>query len=365
MRGVALTLLAVLLLGGVAHGVGWMWLTAAMTVGFSDWVAQQRARGWEVEHGLPKRGGWPFAARLTVPGVRIAGWTAALPQGFVWEAGQVDLSIAPPRINQMMMAASGPQLLRTSAFSVPYTAARLEARVPLDNAPPGPPPPGLPPHGPPPGPPPVGMEFTIEALRADTRDGPLTIGQLHARLAPGRENGEPALILRLDTRQVGLPPLPQLTALGREVESASMDAVLVGPPTLPLPLTPRDRVENFRDNASRLELRSLALRWGPLASDLRMVLRLDAALQPVGSGVLRLERPVEMVAALAETGVIPPRSAMTAGAVLGMVARAPEAGGAPQVEVPVGIADGTITLASIPLLRLRPIVWPGEALHLR
>jgi hypothetical protein len=72
-----------------------------------------------------------------------------------------------------------------------------------------------------------------------------------------------------------------------------------------------------------------------------------------------------MVAVLAEAGVIPQRSATTAGAVLGMVARAPQGGGPPRVEVPVGISDGTITLASIPLLRLRPIIWPGEAVLLR
>jgi hypothetical protein len=293
-----------------------------------------------------------------VPGIRIAGWTAALPQGFVWEAGQVELSIAPPRMNRLVIAASGPQRIRTGAISVPYTATRLEAIVPLDHGapPPGPPPRETPPHV---------AEFFLEALRAETRDGPLTAEHVHARGTPGRENGEPALTLRINARHVSLPPLPELAAVGRDVQNASIDVALVGPPPAPLPLTPRDRAEAFRANGSRLDLRSLALRWGPLTGELSMELRLDAALQPVGNGLLRLERPAEMVASLAAAGMIPPRSAVTAGAVLAMVARAPEGGGPPQVEVPVGIAAGTITLVSIPLLRLRPIVWPGEAPHLR
>lgn len=348
MRGVAMTLLGAVVLAGVVLGVGWVWLTGAMTVSFSDWVAQQRARGWEVEHGLPARAGWPFAARLTVPGVRVVGWTAAMPRGFVWEAQQVDLTIAPLRMNRLVLAASGQQSIRAGTISVPYTAARLEANVALDG-----------------GPPTQGMVFTLEGLRAETREGPLTAAHVQARVAPGSENGEPALILQVDTRQVRLPPFPALADIGRDVENASIDALLSGPPPSPLPLTPRERAETFRDNGGRLDLRSVALRWGPLAGELRMVLRLDAALQPEGHGLLTLERPAEMVATLAAIGMIPPRSAMTAGAVLGMVARVPDGGGAPQVEVPVGIIDGTITLASIPLLRLRPIIWPGEAMHLR
>ncbi len=341
-------MLTVLGLAVAAHGLGWLWLTGAITVSFSDWVAQQRARGWEVEHALPARGGWPFTARLTVPGIRIAGWTGGVPQGFVWEAERLDLAIAPPRLDRLMLAARGAQRITAGAVSVPYTAERVQAVVALDA-----------------GPLPRPAELTLEGLRAATPDGPLNAERIHARLAPGGAEGEPGLGLRVEARQVSLPPWPEVAAFGPDLALAALEAVLVGPPPPPLPMTPRERAEVWRANGTTLDLRAATLRWGPLVGELRMALRLDAALQPVGTGQLSVERPGEMVAALAAVGAIPARTAMTAAAVLGMIARVPEAGGAPRVEAPVGIEGGALTLAGIPMLRLRPIVWPGEAAHPR
>ena len=52
-----LLLLAPLLL---AHGLAWRWMTAVLAEGFTDWTTLRRAQGWEIEHDLPSRGGWPF-----------------------------------------------------------------------------------------------------------------------------------------------------------------------------------------------------------------------------------------------------------------------------------------------------------------
>ncbi len=344
LRGVALTLLGVVLLGGAVHGLAWLWLTGVMTVAFSDWVTQQRARGWEVDHDLPVRGGWPFAARLSVPDVHIAGWSPTLPQGFVWEAGRVDVTIAPPRIDQLVITAEGPQRIASGALSIPYAASRLRAVLPFDQGPAARP-----------------AKLVVEGLRAETPEGLLTAGRVDARVASGGADGEPNLGLRIEARQLGLPPLPQLAAFGRQVESAALDAVLSGPPPPSLPMTPRERAEAWRAGGGTLDLQSATLRWGPLVGEMTMVLRLDAALQPVGNGRVMLERPGEVIASLAAAGAVDPRAAMTAQAVLGMVARPPEGGGAPRVDVPVGIAGGVVSLARIPLLRLQPVTWPAEA----
>lgn len=348
LRGAGLTLLGILLLGGAAHALAWQWLTGVMTVAFSDWVAQQRANGWDVEHDMPARDGWPFAARLTVPEVRIAGWSPTLPQGFVWEARQLNLAIAPPRIGLLVITAEGPQRIRSGALSIPYTATLLQVALPIDR-----------------GPPSRLAALTLQGLRAETPDGPLTAARVDARAMPGMTEGEPNLALHIDARQVHLPPMAGLAAFGRDVERASLDAVLTGPPPPPLPMTPRERAEAWHASGATLDLREVALRWGPLAGELRMALRLDAALQPVGSGTLALERPAAVVASLAAVGVIAPRAATTAQVMLGMIARVPEGGGAPHVSVPIGIEDGAVTLARIPLLRLRPINWPGSLPHLR
>ncbi|MEO3471211.1 DUF2125 domain-containing protein [Roseomonas sp. CAU 1739] len=348
LRGAGLTLLGILLLGGAGHALAWQWLTGAMTVAFSDWVAQQRANGWEVEHATPARDGWPFAARLTVPEIRIAGWSPALPQGFVWEARRLNLAIAPPRIDRLVITAEGEQRIRVGALTIPYAAALLRVAVPIDR-----------------GPPARMAELTLHGLRAETPAGPLTAARVEASAMPGMAEGEPGLALRVDARQVTLPPMPDLSAFGRDVERASLDAVLTGPPPPPLPMTPRERAEAWHAASATLDLREVALRWGPLAGALTMALRLDAALQPVGDGTLRLERPAEAVGSLAGAGMIGPRTAATAQAVLGMMTRVPEGGGAPRVEVPVGIDSGAITVARIPLLRLRPIVWPETVVNLR
>jgi hypothetical protein len=317
-----------------------------MTVAFSDWVAQQRARGWQVEHGLPSRGGWPFAARVSVPGIRIAGWTPALPRGFVWEAGQLDLTITTPRLDRLVLAAQGRQMISGGALSVPFSAARLEAVAILG-----------------PGPQPV--EFLLDGLHAQLPDGALTARSLRGVLLPGGRDAEPSLGLQVEARQVGLPALPAVAAFGRDVEHAALDAVLTGPPPPPLPLSPRERAEAWRAGGAVLDLRRVALRWGALAGDLRMALQLDAALQPVGSGALAVDDPSAALAALAAARIIAPNAAAAAGAVVAMVARTPRDGGPPRVELPVAMANGTVTVARIPVAQLRPIDWTSEPPPLR
>ncbi|WP_198378502.1 DUF2125 domain-containing protein, partial [Neoroseomonas rubea] len=154
----ALLLLAVLLAG---HGLAWRFVTGAMAVGFSDWVAQRRAEGWTVEHGVPTRGGWPLTARLAVPEVAVAGATASLPQGFAWTAGALDLTVAPPRLDRLVVAPRGAQMLRLGATEIPYAADRIDLVLPLE-----------------PGPGPRAAALAVARLRAVTPEGPLAVQAL-------------------------------------------------------------------------------------------------------------------------------------------------------------------------------------------
>lgn len=340
LRGVGWTLFTVLALVVLVHAGGWLWLTGMLTVGFSDWVAQQRARGWEVQHGLPERAGWPFAARLAVPDVRIAGWSPLAPQGFTWDTARLDLALAPPRLTHLAVSAEGPQQLRMGILAIPYTAQRLRAIVPLD------------PNGPP-----QPTEFLVEGLRAMAPDGPMTAARIAATLAPGQAGEEAGLRLHLAATRLGLPPTRPPHPFGETIEAVTADAVLLGPPSWPIPMSPAERAEAWRDAGGRVELRDAALRWGPLAGTLRMTLRLDAALQPVGSGRLVLERPAEALDALGAAGLVDPRGAAGVQVMLALMTRVPEGGSTPQVEMPVSVERGTILLARIPVLRLPPIMW--------
>ncbi|MBR0649157.1 DUF2125 domain-containing protein [Roseomonas terrae] len=348
LRGVGFTLLSVLVLAGLAHGLAWFWLTGVMTVALSDWVTLQRARGWDVEHELPQRAGWPFSARLVVPGVRIAGWTPTLPQGFVWDAERVELSIGPPRIDRLLIAASGQQRIASGGVTVPYTAARLELLLPLDQR-----------GGQRP------AELLLQGLQAMTPSGPLAAERIEARATPGSPLNEPGLGLWIEAWRMTLPPVPDAAAFGRQIAHASIDARLTGLPPPPVPLSPRDMAQAWRAGGGALDLRELSLRWGPLAGTLRAVLRLDAALQPAGSGDLVLEQPAAAVAALAGAGMIESGTATAAQAVLGMMARPPADGGTPRVDVPFGVEGGVVTVARFPLLRLRPLVWPEQVPYQR
>ncbi len=344
MRGVGMTVLALLALGAGAHTLVWLWLTGSLTVGFSDWVAQQRARGWDVEHALPRRAGWPFAARLVVPDFRVTGAARVVPQGFAWEAGHIALDLTPRHPERLSLTAEGPQRLRIGATSIPYTAEWLQVLMPLDPA--------------------MGSrptEFRLEGLRASAPDGPVTAARVLALATPGGADDDAGLRLHLTASRIVLPPGQDAHPFGRVVESATADAVLSGPPPSPIPMTVREQAEAWRDGGGRIDLQEVALRWGPLAGALRMTLRLDAALQPQGSGRLVLERPSEALGAVAAAGMIDPRAATGAQTMLALVARVPEQGGPPQVDVPVALERGTVSVARIPLVRLGPLVWPRTA----
>lgn len=339
-RGIGLTLLALLGLGAGAHALAWHWITDAIAAGLADWAARQRAMGWTVAHGPPVRGGWPLEARIEVPAVTLAGWSPALPRGFTWEAARVRLSIAPPRLDSLVIAAAGAQRLRLGATVVPFTADRLRAVAPLD-----------------PAAPPGSGEFLAEGLVAVLPGGPVAVARIAAILAPRPHDG--ALMLAAQAEDILVPSAPAVAAFGPRIAQARLEAAMTGPPPPPGPAA--RAAAAWREGGGAIEIGGMALRWGPLAAEAQGILRLDAALQPAGEGLLVLERPQEALAALVEAGLVPRREAAAAQAVLALTTRVPAGGGAPRVEVPVTIANGTLAVARIPLLRFAPLAWPGAA----
>lgn len=345
--------LAVLL---VAHGLAWHWMTGVIAVGFSDWTTMRRAQGWEVEHGLPRRGGWPFAARLTVPGLRIAGRSAAFPDGFELDASRVVLRVAPPRLDRLVLTTPDELRLRLGDTDILLGAERLEAALLLE--------PGLPPRM---------MDLLAERLRALTPDGPFEAERVAATLSARGGAGEPdpPVVLDAAAQGVTLPPAPAspaLAAFGRHVEQVRLHATLTSPLLLQgawPAYGPTAAAAAWRDAGGAVELRRVALRWGTLVGEGEMRLALDPALQPAGAGTLRLSDAPAALESMAAAGVITRGAARTAQGLATLMARVPEGGGAPQVELPVTIAGGTVTLARVPLLRLAPFVWPDAGVPQR
>jgi hypothetical protein len=343
-RRAVLGVLTVAMIAAVVHGLAWHWATGAMAVGMSDWVTQRRAEGWNIEHGAPRRGGWPFAARLAMDDVRIETPARAGRAGFAHQAGRLVLQIAPPQPDRLGILFEGPQRLRLGDAAIPFAADRLALAVPLVAGPS---------HA---------VALDIAALEALLPGGPLRLRAARIVLtkgAPPPRGAEAEAVLGITMQAEGLiPPASALTAaLGREIEQLSIEALLAGTPPLPGP--PVVMAAAWRDAGGVVEVPALALRWGPLEGDARLSLALDAALQPRGRGSVRLAGAPAALEALAGAGLIDGNAARAGQAVVALLGRTPPEGGPPRVELPVALADGTLTVARVPLLRLAPIAWPA------
>jgi hypothetical protein len=344
--GLWIVVLVLVLLAG--HALYWRWATQRLDQGFLTWAADRRAHGWVVRAGEPGRGGWPLAASLTVPGLHVEGGQSDIPDGFAWDAERVRLSVQLLQPRSLAIAAEGAQRLRLSNLpEIPYTADRLHADIPLE--------PGVPAHV---------ADIVARDLRAGMPAGKeatsgLTIGllQVHGEVRPAAPQGEPALAFTTSAEAIGLPP-DFRWALGSRISSLSINGALNGP----LPRVPglARRATAWRDGGGSLEIQRLALGWGPLGLTGSATLALDMRLQPMGTGTARIVGYAETLDALAASGAITRQAAMAAKALAGLIARTPEDGGKPQIEVPLTLQDRTLSIRQIPLARIPELLWPPE-----
>ncbi|ONG50249.1 hypothetical protein BKE38_18770 [Pseudoroseomonas deserti] len=328
-RGGRLLLGLVLLLAvlGGGHYALWSFLLGRMEQGLDQWTALRRAQGWEIAHAPPRRGGWPFAARLTLADWRIAG-----PQGLAWQADALDAELRPTALDRLVLRPQGRQALRLGATTLPFTAEDLQATLALSaDAPPD------------------RASLDGRGLRLGPADAAVVIDRLSGELAtPGP--AETGLTLALE----GVV-LPLQTPLGPRIESATLDAALNGAP--PVSGTPAERAARWRDAGGALELRGLTLRWSEIAASAAATFALDANLQPVGAGTLRLANAPRLLDALVQAGMVPQRSAGMARAILPLMQRPDPNGGAPQLEVPVSLENRAISVARLNLGRIPAIEW--------
>jgi len=342
LRGLAGTALLLLLLAA-GHALLWRWMGMQLEAGFRDWAAQRRAQGWRVAHAAPARGGWPFAATLTLPQFRLEGGGATLPGGVDWQAEALLLRLAPPRLDRLVVEMPGRHRLRIGPLDTPFAADRLAATLPLEAG-------VLPREARLEG---EGLRFGTPAGAAEARSA-----QLEVETRMTAIEGEPAVSLRLSADGILLPESagPAFGVLGRSVAAALLDLALTGP--LPPGRGVAAKAEAWRDGGGTVELRALELRWGPVAATGTATLTLDEALQPMGAGTLRLAGGAEALAAAAQAGMLTRQAAGTARGVLRLLSRTPAEGGPPQLEVPLTLEGRRLAAARIPLAVLPAWTWP-------
>lgn len=319
--------LAAVLLLGLGQVLLWRWMTGQVEAGFGAWVAARRAEGWVVEHGAPVRGGWPLAARLRVPDLRLASGEAE------WRMAAMDLAVALLRPQRLEVGLAGEHRLRLGGAAWPATAERLTVSLPVERR-------ALP------------SEAAIEG--GGLRVGGFAVSGLRLDLETHEAagEGEPGLALRGGLDGLDLPdPVP---GLGGRLERAGLDAALTGP--LP-PGASRAQAAAWRDGGGTLALRRLDLAWGPVAAALQATLSLDQALQPMGAGTLRLTGAAAALDALVAAGVVAPRGAGMARMMVGMLGRVPPEGGPPRIEVPVTLEQQRLGIAGMAVGRIGAWSW--------
>ncbi|MFC7477186.1 DUF2125 domain-containing protein [Dankookia sp. GCM10030260] len=346
LRGLlGLALLAALLAAG--HALLWRWMGGQLEAGFQDWTAQRRALGWRVEHAAPVRGGWPFAATLTLPRFRLEGGGATLPGGIDWQAEALVLRLAPPRLDRLAVEMPGRHRLRLGDWDLPFAADRLAATLPLEA--------GVLPR-----------EARLEAgrLRLGTPAGAVELrtARLEVETRMTAIEGEPAVTLRVAAGEVLLPPgegsalAPAVAVLGRGMTEAMLDLVLGGP--MPPGRGPAAKAEAWRDGGGTLALQGLALRWGPLAASGTATLTLDEDLQPMGAGTLRVAGAGEALQAAAQAGLLGRSAAATGRTVLRLLSRTPAAGGPAELDLPLTLENRVLAAARVRLAQLPEWHWP-------
>ena len=114
-----------------AHGALWWWLTGQMAQHVAAAIAAPPMPGWQASGAVARRGGWPLAATVEVPGLVL---TAPMAPGEVlrWQAGRLVVAIELAHPRTLVLALDGAQLVQLGgAPAVPVRAAVMRALAPL------------------------------------------------------------------------------------------------------------------------------------------------------------------------------------------------------------------------------------------
>ncbi len=338
--------LAAVAVVAAAHFVLWRYATGQLQAGFAAWLALRRADGWNYSVGSAETGGWPLAATLTVADVELQGGDPDIPGGLTWSTDRLVLRVDLLAPGTLQLRSDGAQNLRLSGLpDIAYTTDSLIAALPLQA--------DTPPHA---------VTLTARNLRAGVPDrdraATLTVGlvQFDGAIKPAAPAGEAALTYRVSTEAIALPAVRRWP-LGDRISSLSIEGSLDGPVPLARGLVPRATA--WRDGGGTLEVRHLAMGWGPLGVSGSATLALDSRLQPMGTGSVRLVGYAAALDALASGHMLTPGAAVAAKAVLSLLATVPEDGGPPDVEVPLTLQDRTLAMRHVPLLKVPEIIWPA------
>ena len=182
--------------------------------------------------------------------------------------------------------------------------------------------------------------------------------ELHVSPTQAHTDGSERTALQLDLRQIQVPvdatPLSADPAFAGPVEHVTARVAPSAPPpeAMRVPF-----LAAWRDRGGDLLVEEFAMTWGPLGVDATGLLGLDAALQPQGRLTANISGLPETIDSLQRSGLLTPQVAQMLRLGSTMVSGGSD-GSTGAVSMPMSIADGTLSVGPLPLLRLPTVAWP-------
>jgi hypothetical protein len=338
-RPLIVLLVIVTVLGGASFAL-WRWTVGRMESGFAAWTAEAAAQGWTVRTAAVHPAGWPHAAELVLSGLSLDAGPDVVPGGVRWMADRAVLRLSPLAPAVLEVRLEGVQHVRAfGGAEAPFAADHFVLTIPVRG------------DGP--------ARLDAGQIRFAAPLEGMTIGLLEGQgeSHPASGQGRPALTFELSAEAIALPPPPApQPPLGNRIASATVQGALDG--VLPPPAPDlAARAAAWQRSGGLLRVQHLAVGWGPLGVSGAGAIGLDRALQPIGTATLRLIGYDAALEALAADGTIRPQAARAIGGVLGLLARTSENDATPQVELPVELRDGVLSVGRIPVGKIPPVVW--------
>lgn len=313
---------SVFVAAGLGHGVFWLVAVRRLDALVEQQAQALRAQGWRVVLGPARPRGWPERAGLQF------GPASVEADGFAWRADRAVID-APLRWTEPMPGTLGPARVRADGQQVRFGSGAALAVV--------------------------SQEWQLEvsggaATLAGTDVGiaqAFEAGALQLRLGPDG--------LALSARRLRPPDSARMRGWG--IDALALRASAATPP-FPVAGGPRAAATAWRQAGGTVEVSDVTLTMGRAHAVGKGRIWLDDALQPRLDATMRVIGYEAGLDELAAAGVLTRPAAVAAKAILGLLAAPAPDGGA---TVPVQIADGMLTVARFPLLRVPALDWPDAS----
>lgn len=329
----------------VAGATGSWFLGERLVVENLERIAVERtAGGGTFEAKTVSVSGFPFEFVVDINDVHVSGRSARGP--WDWRANHVRAHLSPWRPEEGRFELAGTHRVRFHAGRLPVNLEITAEKAPGQVTKGGGGAPGT-------------VKVAPEGLEIRDSHTGAGLSAARARLElfhyPNRaaRAGESAAGVLIDVRDAALPDGPW-RVLGTTISRLGLETQVLGG----LPQTmDRAALTRWRSQGGTLEIKNLAVQWGPARLEASGTAALDSALQPEAALTASIVGYDETVDALVAAKILREQMADGVKLVLSMLARGSRPGEKPVINVPLSLQDRTVFVGPARLLRLPAVKW--------